>query len=497
MSIRRFERDYTPGVRKLVTNSAQMPYRTFARKESHPARVGALARLSGIAAAPADRCSVLELGCGDGRNIIPIAAAFPNSRFVGIDCAKDLIEKGRRECTELGISNVELIVADLAEYNPPAGEFDYGICHGVYSWVTQELQQRIPQLCKRALAPQGVFFLSYNTLPGWRQRGVVRDIFQIGSMMSQGDDDHSRYTAGMSLLKKLSQEPHLSSYVREAAQRLEHSEPSYVTQEFLGEHNTPLLFVDFMQAAQDAGLQFVSEARIVMMSSEDLSTETNELLNSLGEDVWMREQILDLVRNRTFRETLLCHDTIALNRGLSTKAFKDLIFVANFVPVESGSGGDEEGVLFRERATEREIRAPRGECERALGALARFGVAGATMSTLLESILSEENITEHEIMRAMVTLWKTGFVDALQMSLCGELPEASVSSLARFQAVAAEKVTSFLHESLALSDLERRALQAVQKPLSFQALETLLVPYAPLQEVQQALANLRERGFFR
>jgi hypothetical protein len=316
-------------------------------------------------------------------------------------------------------------------------------------------------------------------------------------MMSEGDDDHSRYTAGMSLLKKLAQEPHLSAYVREAAERLEHSEPSYVTQEFLGEHNSPVLFVDFMQAAQDVGLQYVSEARVVMMSSEDLSAETNELLDSFGEDVWMREQILDIVRNRTFRETLLCHDTVSLNRGLSTKAFKELIFVANFVPVDSDAGSNAEGVLFRERVTEREIRAPRGECERALRALARFGVAGATIATLLESLAPDEKISEYEIMRAVVTLWKTGFVDALQISLCGKLSEASVSSLARFQAAAGEKVTSFLHESLTLSGLERRALQAVQKPLSFQALETLLVPYAPLQEVQQAIVTLRERGFFR
>ena len=28
---------------------------------------------------------VLEIGCGGGGNIIPLAAAFPDARFVGID----------------------------------------------------------------------------------------------------------------------------------------------------------------------------------------------------------------------------------------------------------------------------------------------------------------------------------------------------------------------------------------------------------------------------
>ncbi len=425
-----------------------------------------------------------------------MAAAYSGSRFVGVDNASELIEKGRRECKELGLSNVELIVADLAEYNPPAQEFDYVICHGVYSWVSKELQQRILKLSKSALAPHGVVFLSYNTLPGWRQRGVVRDVLQIGSMMSEGEDDHSRYEAGMQLLKKLGREPQLSAYVREAAERLEQSEPSYVVQEFLGEHNTPVLFVDFMQAAQDAGLQYVSEARVVMMSSQDLSAETNQLLDSFGEDVWMREQVLDLVRNRTFRETLLCHDTIALNRGLSTKAFRELVFIANFVPVENDAQGDSQGVLFRERTTEREVRAPRGECERVLGILARMGVAGSTLPALIERVGSDGGMSEHEIMRAVVTLWKTGFIDALQMPLCGKRAEASVPSLARLQAVAGEKVTSLLHESLMLSKLERQALQVVQQPLSFQALETLLVQYAPLEEVKQVVSGLREKGFF-
>ncbi len=480
-----------------MTDQARMPYRTFARKESHPARIGALARLSGIPAASAETCSVLELGCGDGRNILPMAVAHPKSRFVGVDYDAELIEKGRRECVELGLANVELIVADLAEYNPSVREFDYILCHGVYSWVSTELQHRILKISKSALAPSGVIFLSYNTLPGWRQRGVVRDILQIGSMMSEGDDEDSRYRAGVQLLKKLEREPQLSAYVREAAQRLEQSDPSYVVQEFLGYYNTPFLFLDFMRAAQDAGLQYVSEARVVMMSSDDLSAETNELLDSFGDDIWMREQVLDIVRNRTFRETLLCHEDLVLNRGLSTKAFKELFFVANFVPVEGDTQGDEQGVLFRERTSGREVRAPRGECERMLGVLAQMGVEGAMLPRLIERVASEGGMSEHDMMRAIVTLWKAGFVDALQMSLCGKLHEASVSDLARLQAASGEKVTSLLHESIALSKLERQALQLVQKPLSFQALETLLVPYAPLEEVRQAIAHLRATGFFR
>ena len=55
-----------------------VPYRHGAVPDSHPARIGAIARLLGIQAAPPDRCRVLELGCGEGMNLLPLAERFPS-----------------------------------------------------------------------------------------------------------------------------------------------------------------------------------------------------------------------------------------------------------------------------------------------------------------------------------------------------------------------------------------------------------------------------------
>jgi methyltransferase-like protein len=397
------------------------------------------------------------------------------------------------------LSNVELIAADISEYNPDNGAFDYVICHGVYSWVSNEIQKRILQLLVRSLAPQGVCLISYNTLPGWRQRGTVRDVLQVGSLASSESDDVSRYESGMRLLTTLAGEATmLPEYVRQAAARLTQSEPSYVVQEFLGEHNAPVLFVDFMRAAQDVGLQFVTEARVVMMSADDLSPTLNELLDSFGEDIWMREQVLDLVRNRTFRETILCHQSLLLNRGLSTKAFKELVFVANYIPVRYEANGDDAEVRLKERSSDREVVTPRGECERVLEVVAQYGARGVELSNLVELVKETLQISEHDVMRNLVTLWKTGFVDALQISLCNEASDQLVVSvLARAQALSGEKVTSFLHESFDLPVLERRALALVEKPTSKRALSTLLLQHAPQDQVDLALSNLEQKGFFR
>ena len=475
-----------------MNRATEYPYRTFARKETHPARIGALARLHGIDAPLVSQASVLELGCGDGSNCIPLAERNPKSRFIGVDRDEALVLKGRSQIEQLGLTNVELICADIESYSPETGGFDYVICHGVYSWVSPALQRRILEISKRALSPRGVLFVSYNTLPGWRQRGVVRDILQVGADMSPDSSDGSRYEAGMKLLSIVAKEgAQVPAYVREAAERLVDSEPSYVIQEFLGEYNTPLLFKDFMCSAQSHGLQFLSEARVVMSSAEDLSPQMRSVLESFGDDLTMREQVLDLLRNRTFRETLLCRDSIALNRGLSVKVFKELVFVANYLPVQDGQTSS--GVRLQERYTDKEVVAPPGECEQVLRCVAQIGPGGATYSELLAHPLG---LSEHELMRVVVTLWRTGFIDALTSKQCGERKLLEVTSIAKLQARTESKVTSALHDSWKLSQNERLVFELLKDPMPRESLTDALAQDIGSADAQLVVERLQQRGFF-
>jgi 2-polyprenyl-3-methyl-5-hydroxy-6-metoxy-1,4-benzoquinol methylase len=40
-------------------------------------------------------CRILEVGCGDGTNLISIGLGLPNARLVGVDLAEKPIEHGR------------------------------------------------------------------------------------------------------------------------------------------------------------------------------------------------------------------------------------------------------------------------------------------------------------------------------------------------------------------------------------------------------------------
>lgn len=481
-----------------MNSPEEIPYKTFARKETHPARLGALARLHGVSSASCEHCSVFEIGCGDGGNIIPLAALYPDSRYVGIDRSATLIEKGRAEIRELGLSNIELIEGDISSFRPDQGAFDYVICHGVYSWVSAEVRRAILQRGVTAMAPQGVFFVSYNTLPGWRQRGAVRDIMRVGaSLAGDASDDRSKVEAALSFLSLAARSATGSNpYLREAAERLPNSEPSYLLQEFLGEHNTAFKFTHFMEEAQAAGLQFMSEARVSMMSDDDLSPEARELLASLGEDPIRREQALDMLRNRTFRETLLCHASLAIDRGMSSGVFRQLIFVANYLPRGAGEDAQGERVRFMERFSGREVLTPAGECATVLGVIAGCGAKGATLHQIEQAAAPVINLSEYEMMRVLVTLWKSGFVEAVTSPLGGMGDRAHVTALARSQAVKSPKVTSILHESFALSDVERRALALLDKPVTFAELQTLLIDQASESEAAAVVSSLSEKGFF-
>src|SRR5262249_14540707 len=131
--------------------------------------------------AAVDRCRVLELGCGSGGNLLPMAESLPESRFLGIDLSPRQVSSGQATIQELGLRNIELKAMSITDVDAEMGQFDYVICHGVYSWVPEPVQDKILAICKENLAPHGIAYVSYNTYPGWHLRGLVRELLYFHS----------------------------------------------------------------------------------------------------------------------------------------------------------------------------------------------------------------------------------------------------------------------------------------------------------------------------
>ena len=62
---------------------------------SHPDHLYVVGRLHGLTPPKVENARVLELGCGAGGNILPMAATIPGGRFVGIDLSERKIEMAK------------------------------------------------------------------------------------------------------------------------------------------------------------------------------------------------------------------------------------------------------------------------------------------------------------------------------------------------------------------------------------------------------------------
>ena len=299
----------------------ELPYDCLPFAQTHPARLATLARLFGIEPPAVEHCRVLELGCGNGNNLIPMAAALPGARFIGIDLSAGQVATGRAMIAAAGLTNIELRHADIASIDQRAGTFDYIIAHGVYSWVPPEIRDRVLAIARANLAPNGVAYVSYNTLPGWSTTGTLRDMmmFQARNV----DDPADRLRAGRELMDFLAQSIPDSPYgslAREEIAFLRQQPDEYVAHDHMGEFNTPVYFHQFAAHAARHHLQYLCEAELSMMVVGGLAPATVAAMRKLAKGIVEFEQLTDILRHRAFRQTLLVHESAKVDRRIGPQS---------------------------------------------------------------------------------------------------------------------------------------------------------------------------------
>jgi methyltransferase-like protein/2-polyprenyl-3-methyl-5-hydroxy-6-metoxy-1,4-benzoquinol methylase len=293
----------------------EVPYRGTPYRLSHPCHVAAVAALFDAGPPAVRGARVLELGCAAGQNLIPMAQDLPESRYVGVDLSPRQIDQGRALVDQLGLDNIELHCTSIDQVDRSWGAFDYIIAHGVFSWVPASIQDHMLRLGRQALAPSGVLYVSYNTNPGWRLRGVVRDmmLYHVAGVA----DPREKVAQARALLDFLAAEARPSDDVyrgllRQEAETLRQRDDAYLFHEHLEDTNAPIYFSEFVQRAAGAGLQYLGESDFPSMLLEQFDREAVELLEHAS--LLRQEQYMDFLRNRTFRATLLCHQELQLDR---------------------------------------------------------------------------------------------------------------------------------------------------------------------------------------
>jgi methyltransferase-like protein/SAM-dependent methyltransferase len=319
-----------------------VPYVSKAFQESAPERLRAVAHLFGLDSTPPDKARVLELGCAAGGNLIPFAVHHPHAEVVGVDLSEVQVNAGQRAIAAMGLNNLRLIHDSISNINTSLGKFDYIICHGVYSWVPEEVRDAILRVCGELLTPNGVAYVSYNTYPGWKTKEIIRDAMLLRGSNRATPAEQLSYARGMIdfLHDMAAPDSVLARVMSDNIDTIRNGEHTYLIHEFLETCNEPCYFRDFVGQAQQHGLGYLGEAFVGEMFVSNYGARVADpLLRECGNDQVLLEQMLDFVSNRKFRRTLLVRNERAtqIDRKLNHQRIEAL-HVAGYY-VASGEEG--------------------------------------------------------------------------------------------------------------------------------------------------------------
>lgn len=298
----------------------EVPYPSATFAQTHPDRLAMMATLYGMQPAPVEKCRVLELGCGDGTNLLAQAYALPESEFVGVDLSAHHIEDANRAAAELGLQNVRFEQKNVLEIGRETyGEFDYITAHGLFSWVPDFVRDKVLKIYRECLAPNGVGYISYNAYPGCHIRQMLREMMSFHT--AEIEAPMEKVNQGLGLLNFLTEASEDDSVYQnmlkiEFDAILERS-PQNIFHDDFSDVNQPFYFSEFAAEARKHGLQYLAESEYAAMQTLAFPPQTRQAIEALaGGDIIKREQYLDFIKARRFRQTLLCHENVALNREL-------------------------------------------------------------------------------------------------------------------------------------------------------------------------------------
>jgi SAM-dependent methyltransferase/methyltransferase-like protein len=304
----------------------EVPYPGLPVARSQPEWLATVGKLRGMQPADAAVARVLELGCASGQNLIPLAERAPQATFLGIDYSARQIALAQEAAADIGLTNITFRQQNILDLEAELGTFDYIVAHGVYSWVDADVRDKLMAACRRHLAPQGIAYVSYNTYPGWQVHDLFRAMMKYEGRNARGLGE--KLSSARKLLEflqaSLTTDAPYDALLQSELSLLLKQGDDYLRHDHLEEVNHPVYFRHFMAHARTHELQLLGEGTLGIRSTDYLDPEAEQNLNQITDDPIEKEQYRDIVRNRTIRQTLLCHQAVALERGPTTERLQGM-----------------------------------------------------------------------------------------------------------------------------------------------------------------------------
>lgn len=454
----------------MAVHSDELLYGDLAFFHTHPNHLASLAALCGLPMPEVESCRVLEIACGTGFNLLAMGRSLPQARFVGIDLSARQIEHGRGLAAEAGVTNVELQTGRLEEIGAGWGMFDFIVAHGVFSWVPPEVQSALLGLIRDRLAPEGLGYISYNTLPGWHSRGLLRDAMRFLDPRELPAHERVR-TVKERVQRLIDSMPEADAIhrhtLRSEFEAMRSEADYYILNEYLAEYNRPLLFTDFASLLGGHGLQYVAESRFGTSAFAQIGSDRTAL-DAVGDDLIRREQYHDFRWHRYFRQSVVCRAERTVSRSPNARDISRLWLHPRVELLEPLGDVDETESDDARREEDGEIVQIRDPLYRRFLRRLRSTPGHSLQLSAFQADLDEMiplPLGHEETLRLLAQVVVKGTIEEVWHLYATAPPRALTAGvfprgcpLARFQARTSTAVTNKLHRTAKLFERERELL---------------------------------------
>jgi len=265
----------------------------------------------GISNSLADRpLKYLELGFGQGLSLNVHAAAC-QGEFWGTDFMPVHVLNARELAAASG-SGARLFEDSFEEFarRDDLPEFDVIGMHGTWSWISSENRATVLDLVRKKLAPGGVFYMSYNALPGCAAELSLRNFLKLHAEQVSSPllGVSEKLDAALALVRSLAEagSRHFQEHGDSKAlfERVNAQSRNYLAHEYLGQHWQPMGFTDVAALASEAKLEFATSALLLdHLDSLAFPDKAKRLLEDAKAPA-LRETLRDYLVNQRFRRDI-------------------------------------------------------------------------------------------------------------------------------------------------------------------------------------------------
>jgi methyltransferase-like protein len=420
-----------------------------------------------------------------------MAEQYPQCTLVGIDVPGPPLAAARESAAALELANLRFHEMNVADAGEELGTFDYVICCSRWARATPDEQDSLLSLVRARLAPRGVAYIGYPTLPGRLLAPLVREL--IHDCQSSGRSMDERIGQSRRALRladeSLGGDP--SAYAQCLQSELEQAlalDDAAFCDEHLGPAVRAMFFHEFVDRADRHELQYLGDSEISTMFPAVYSESIQRSLAQVSPDAVSLEQHLDLVRNRAFHHSLVCHQGVSISRQLTPASLHGLFLAGNLRREGAADLPSDETARFV-AASGLALATALPAVKSALDELARAWPRAIAFGELLETVESRlaasggklDQQQHDQLAQNLVNCLMTGLIEARAapdffVSVPSQRPRAA--RWARAEAEASDFVTNRRHEPVVLDEMSRRLLVYLDGQRDRAALHRLLVEAA-------------------